>query len=101
MKHVSTTQRKYLRKLAHPLKPVVQIGKNGLTELVIQKTQQELNAHELIKVKFVDFQDQKGELARGVAEQSDSVLIGIIGNTAILYREHPDRDQRTIVLPER
>lgn len=99
MRELTNTERTYLRKLAHSLKPVVQVGKQGLNELVINKVDQELNAHELIKVKFGDFQDQKHALAQELADQSDSALVMVIGNVAILYRAHPESDKREIVLP--
>src|ERR1700752_3998283 len=59
MKKLTNTQKQYLRRMAHELRPVVQIGKNGLTDQVHTTVDQELNAHELIKVKFVDFKDEK------------------------------------------
>jgi len=99
MQEITQTQRKYLRKLAHDLKPVVQVGRQGLSDLVIAKVNQELAAHELIKVKFVDFQDQKHELTDELVAQSDSTLVRLIGNVAILYRQHPEADKREIILP--
>lgn len=101
MARLSTSQRNYLRKLAHPLKPVVQIGKHGMTDLVIDKVNRELDAHELIKVKFGDFQDLKHDLLQKLADETGSELVAVIGNTAILYRAKPDPDRREIVLPAR
>ena len=46
------SQRKFLRGLAHKLKPVVIIGQKGFGEAVIHAVEDALNAHELIKVKF-------------------------------------------------
>ena len=62
MKKLTNTQKQYLRRMAQVLRPVVQIGKNGLTDQVHTTVDQELNTHELIKVKFVDFKDEKKEL---------------------------------------
>lgn len=92
-------QRQYLRKLAHDLKPVAQIGKNGLSDQTIVALDQVLETQELIKVKFNDFQDEKQQLSEEMAERTHSELVAIIGNTAILYRESRDRERRTIVLP--
>lgn len=99
MQEITQTQRNYLRKLAHNLKPVVQVGRQGLSDLVIAKVNQELAAHELIKVKFIDFQDQKHELTDELVAQSNSTLVRLIGNVAILYRQHPEADKREIILP--
>ena len=99
MGNLTSTQRQYLRRLAHDLKPIAHIGKNGLTTPVVASVDTGLAARELIKVKFLDFQDQKQALAQELAAASHSELIGLIGNVAILYREHPDPQERQIALP--
>ena len=98
MQQLSSAQRQFLRKLAHTLKPVVQVGKNGMSESVFAAADQELDSHELIKIKFVDFQDQKRALAQELATRSKAELIGVIGNIAIVYRQNPDPEKRKIRL---
>ena len=44
-------QRSYLKKLAHDLQPLFQIGKNGLTENFIEQMNQALEARELVKCR--------------------------------------------------
>ena len=99
MPQLTSTQRTYLRRLAHHLKPVVQIGKLGLTGAVQASVEETLNAHELIKVKFMDFREQKHELAEQLAAASGSALVGIIGNIAIFYRQQSNPQKRKIILP--
>jgi RNA-binding protein len=99
MQPMTTTQRQYLRKRAHHLKPIVQIGKSGLSDEVLATVGRELAAHELIKIKFLEFQDQKRELAEQIVETTGSQLVGLIGNMAILYRQQPDPEKRRIHLP--
>ena len=48
---VNDKQRRYLKGLAHPLKPVVMIGNSGLTPAVLNEIEQALSHHELIKVR--------------------------------------------------
>ncbi len=50
--NLSTKQKQHLKGLAHPLKPVVLLGSNGLTERVLAEIEQALEHHELIKVKI-------------------------------------------------
>ena len=50
--NLSTKQKQHLKGLAHPLKPVVMLGNNGLTEGVLAEIEQALGHHELIKVKI-------------------------------------------------
>ena len=88
-----------VRRLAHDLKPVVQVGKNGLSESLYESLERELDAHELIKVKFMDFRDQKRGLTEELVERTNSALILLIGNIAIVYRQQADPERRKIQLP--
>jgi RNA-binding protein len=99
MQALSSSQRQWLRKSAHDLRPTAEIGRNGLTEQVVHAVNEALAANELIKVKFQDHQDQRQALSATLAEETSSALVGVIGNIAILYRQHPDRERRKIVLP--
>jgi RNA-binding protein len=96
-------QKKYLRGLAHSLKPVVQIGKEGITDGVIRAIDECLYRHELIKIKFTDFKekDQKEALTNEFAGKTGSELVGMIGHTAILYRRQTDPEKRKIAVPAR
>jgi RNA-binding protein len=91
--------RKYLRGLAHHLKPVVHIGKTGLTPGVLSALDAALEDHELIKVRFQDCQDQKQELAQTIAQASHSTIVGSIGHVFMFYRQHPEPHKRKIRLP--
>ncbi len=98
MTALSPRQRQKLRGLAHDLKPVVQIGKNGLNESVLVEIDRSLDGHELIKVRFVDFKTRKRELCDAMAEASGAHWVGLIGNVAIFYRPHEDASKRKIRL---
>ncbi|MDA8125388.1 MAG: ribosome assembly RNA-binding protein YhbY [Deltaproteobacteria bacterium] len=96
-------QKKYLRGLAHDLKPIVLIGKEGLVRGVIKAAAEGLDRHELIKVKFNDFKEkeQKEELTAELVTKTDSEVVGMIGHTVILYRQQPDPEKRKIAVPTR
>ena len=99
MPQLTQAQRQFLRKTAHDLEPIVHIGKNGLSDNLLGSAEIALDAHELIKVKFYDFKDQKREIAQDLADKTRAQLIYVIGNTAILYREQPDAEKRKVHLP--
>jgi RNA-binding protein YhbY len=67
----------------------------------IASNEEALNRHELIKVKFIEIKEkkQKKALAGAIEDKRDSQLAGIIGHTAIFFREHRDPDKRKISLP--
>ncbi len=100
MQQLTNAQRRYLRTLAHDIRPIVQIGKGGVTDNVRLSVDRALSGQELIKIKFLDFQDQKQELTDDLVEATGSALIGLIGNIATLYRQQADPDKRKIELPE-
>jgi RNA-binding protein len=94
-------QRRHLRALAHPLRPVVMVGKEGLSEAVIAKTEAELSAHELIKIRFLGSKDAKKELLAVLAERTRAELVGVVGHVGILFRQNREPEKRKIRVPSR
>ena len=91
---LNSKQRKILEKAAHNLQPVVIVGGAGLTDGVVQMTADTLAAHELIKVKFNEYKDEKQELTTELCARTDATLVRIIGNVAILYKEAEKPENR-------
>jgi RNA-binding protein len=92
MEGISASERKRLKSRAHHLKPVVQIGNKGLTESLLKAIDNALISHELIKIKFLEYKEEKRDLADEIASETGSAIIGMIGNVLILYRENPDNE---------
>lgn len=92
-------QRRFLKGLAHPLKPIVRLGNAGLTEAVALETERALHDHELIKVKGPggDREARDAQFA-ALAARTRSTLVQRIGNVAVLYRARPDLAR--IVIPD-
>ena len=90
--NLTSKQRKEFEKAAHNLEPVVIIGGNGATDGVIKMIDECLTHHELIKVKFNEFKDEKKQISENIAQELNATLIRIIGNIAIFYRENPEKD---------
>lgn len=86
MIELTSKQRKLLEKEGQSLSPVVLIGGAGVTEEQIKQIQTVIKVHELIKIKFNEFKDQKKELCSLIAENTDSTLVRITGNTALFYK---------------
>lgn len=101
MSPLQSFERKFLRSQAHHLEPVVMIGKQGLTEAVVAKTVEALAAHELIKVRFIEFKEEKKTLAPQLAEAAGAELAGIVGHVAILYKAPEPGKERKLHLPQR
>ena len=99
MGELTGSQRKYLRGLAHSYKPLVQVGKEGLSENVLSSIDTNLEAHELIKVKIAAERDQREQFVPVIEERLNCECVGTVGRMAILYRENPDPEKRKITVP--
>ncbi len=92
-------QRAYLKSLAHPLKPILQIGKEGATDSVAATIEGAFRTRELLKVKVLEASPESAtEVAASLAERVDRIeLVQVIGRTVVYYRRHPTN--REITLP--
>src|SRR5580692_11420520 len=96
---LSENQRRYLRGRAHALKPIIQIGGNGLTEAVAKETARALEDHELIKVRARGAdRDASNALCGDLAARTASTLVHRIGHVAVLYR--PNGSKPGLVIPD-
>ncbi|MGI9344316.1 MAG: ribosome assembly RNA-binding protein YhbY [Gammaproteobacteria bacterium] len=91
-------QKKYLRGLAHDLKPVVHVGNSGVSPGVTAELDRNLDHHELIKVRIrVGDRESRDAALREIVDHSAADLVGRIGNIAILFRRNGDKP--VIALP--
>lgn len=91
---LSANQKRYLRGLAHPLKPVVLMGGKGLTESLLAELDLALEHHELVKVRIAaEDREARGAAVAELAQRSGAHLVQRIGNIACLYRRNADAPQ--------
>lgn len=92
-------QKKYLRREAHPLKPLLALGDKGVTDSFLRELDSTLEHHELIKIKVraSDRAARDAAIDRLTAAVK-AVLISRVGNIAALYR--PRKKDPGIVLPK-
>ena len=87
-------QKRYLRALAHPLKPVVNLGKQGLSQETRREIEVQLLDHELIKLKVLDsYPFTKKECADELSRTKSLEVVQVIGKTLVLYCPHPDEPE--------
>ncbi|GAB2682615.1 ribosome assembly RNA-binding protein YhbY [Aliiglaciecola sp. 3_MG-2023] len=95
---LSNKQKQYLKGLAHPLKPIVQLGNNGLTEGVLAEIDNALSFHELIKVKVPsDDREEKQLIMDAIIRETSATQLQVIGHTLIMYRQS---DEKKISIPK-
>lgn len=91
---LSGKQRRYLRGLGHELRPVVQIGRDGLDDGLVAAVDQALTDHELVKVKVGEAANlDRHDAATDLAARTRSEVAQVLGNTVLLYRAHPDEPE--------
>lgn len=101
---LTAKQRAFLQALAHDKKPVVLLGKNGITDAVVKETQEALKAHELIKARLSSPAEGREDLdndAAQLASKSGSELVALLGRMAVLYKAHPEKPKIKLPKPKK
>lgn len=87
MLQISSSQRRYLRGLAHSLDPVVMIGQQGLTPSVIRETKLSLEHHELIKIRVLgDDRELREQWINQLCEELEAAPVQHLGKLLVLYK---------------
>jgi RNA-binding protein len=90
-------QRRYLRGLGHDLRPIVQIGKDGIDDGLVAAIERALVDHELVKLKLGEAANlDRHDAADALARRTHSEVAQVLGNTVLLYRAHPDEPAITL-----
>jgi len=80
-------QKKFLRREAHALKPIMTIGDKGLTPAFVEELDARLKHHELLKIRVrAGDRDARDALIEEMLNNTQAVLIGRVGNVATLYK---------------
>lgn len=97
---ITTKQRAYLRGLGNALDPVMQIGKDGVSENVLTGINLLLEARELVKVKVLKNCELDAKtMAQEITKKVDADIVQVIGNIFILYKKSTRKDFKHIELP--
>ena len=84
-------QKRHLRSLAHSLKPLVNLGKQGFSRETRREIESQLLDHELIKCKVLDSCPlSKKECAEEISTITEIEVVQVIGKTLILFSPHPE-----------
>lgn len=90
-------QKRYLRSEAHHLKPIFQIGKDGVSEVWLDEVLKALDKRELLKVNIlqnslVEVEDVK----EFIENNSDAQVIQTIGNVLVLFKKSDKAENQKI-----
>lgn len=88
----SSKLRKVLRAAGHHLSPVVQVGKEGVSDAVLRQLDEQLGAHELVKVRIgTESPEDRFEAADRLGAAVGAQVAQILGRTVLVYRKHPEK----------
>ena len=92
-------QRSYLKSIANRTKPIMQIGKAGITDSFLQQLELALESREIVKINILENSDlNTKEAASTVAEAVDGEFVQAIGNKIVIYKE--SKNNKKIELPK-
>jgi len=99
---ITSKQRSYLKSLVHHIDPVVFIGKDDVTDQILDEIDRYIEVHELIKVKIQEscLLDPK-DVANEIADKLGCEFVQAIGRKFSLYRQAKDPEKRRIILPRK
>ena len=96
---LTSKQKQYLKGLAHPLSPLVQVGKEGITDALSEAVDSALAFHELVKVRVLETAPlERRECAEALAGALRASVVQEIGRVVVLYRRHAEKPK--IVFPK-
>jgi RNA-binding protein len=78
-----------LKSRAQLLKPILKLGKDGMSPAFVKSLDDALTHHELVKVKFEEFKEQKKEMMPQLADKVSAHIILRVGNVLVLFRRKP------------
>jgi RNA-binding protein len=92
-------QKKHLRRLAHPMSPIVMLGNAGLTDGVVNELDRALTDHELVKVSARIGERTLRDAALGeMATRTASELVQRVGHVGVFYRRRGELPK--ILIPD-
>ena len=86
---LTNSQIRKFKAAAQLMDATLKVGKAGLSEGFIRTVADELDRHELVKIKFAEFKEEKKMLAPLLAEKTSSHLVMRVGNVLVLHRPKP------------
>lgn len=88
---INAKERAKLKSLSHDFKPVINIGKNSITDEVIRAIDEALSSRELIKIKILNNNlDDQDEILENILTSLNADFINHLGSIITIYRKSDD-----------
>lgn len=85
---MTSKERAYLRGLANTIDAIFQVGKGGISDVLLEQLNNAIEARELIKISVLETAPGSAkELAEEIAQGTNSVVVQTVGNKITLFRQ--------------
>ena len=85
---ITSKQRAKLKSISHNIKPIINIGKNGISDNLMIQINDLLEAREIIKIKILSNNlDKSKNLINSIIKETNSEFIQFLGNIITIYRK--------------
>jgi RNA-binding protein len=76
---------KDVKRVGHGLRPTVHVGKEGVTDTLIEEIAKQVKNRKVVKVRLLpSVEEDRKMVAEDLAKRSNSVLIEVVGHTVLL-----------------
>ena len=89
-------QKRYLRSLAVNIRPIVQIGKSGVSNEILTSIRHAADARELIKVNILQNSDETAKDAAAMIDEMGLNVVQIIGRNVVVFKVSDRKENRKI-----
>ncbi|EFS03134.1 probable RNA-binding protein YqeI, partial [Listeria seeligeri FSL S4-171] len=87
-------RKRFLRKEAHSIQPIFQVGKGSVSPNLIIQVKEALEARELIKISILqNCEEDKQTVAEKISSRTGADIVQVIGRTIILYKQSVNKQQ--------
>lgn len=94
---MTSKERAYLRGLANTIEAIFQVGKSGVSQVLLEQLNNALEARELIKITVLETAPGSAkELAEEIAIGTNSVVVQTVGNKITLFRQKKKNSKITL-----
>jgi len=85
---MTSKERAYLRGLANTIDAIFQVGKGGISDVLLEQLNNAIEARELVKITVLETAPGSvKELAEEIAKGTNSVVVQTVGNKITLFRQ--------------
>lgn len=89
---ITNKQRAALRSQSNGMETIFQIGKGGISDMLVQQVEDALKAREMIKLRVLESAPVFArEAAQELAEKCGAEIVQVIGSRFILFKRNPEK----------